>query len=166
MLIEFCDYYKQASKSKYMWGRPVSVPGFAIASRNCSGFREEERGLPSIHPCMHDSCFWFSIDPDGGCLSTYSGPRTKVIVITTKIEWGESNSLQTFGTKYQLYAYLVGLAGRLLCRQQVGDAGRLLMAEDNIMSMIPDVPATKQQHRVEVFRRYRWRPGHFPEFLN
>jgi len=74
---------------------------------------------------MHDSCFWFSIDPDGGCLSTYSGPRTKVIVITTKIEWGESNSLQTFGTKYQLYAYLVGLAGRLLCRQQVGDAGKV-----------------------------------------
>ena len=67
---------------------------------------------------------------DGGCLSTYSGLRTKVIVITTKIEWGETNALQTYGTKYQLYACLVGLAGsptagRLLCRQRVGDAGKV-----------------------------------------
>ena len=77
---------------------------------------------------------WFSIDPgkpvDGGRLSTYSGPRTKVIVITTKREWQESNALQTFGTKHQLYACLAGLvgsptAGGLLCRQQVGDAGKV-----------------------------------------
>jgi hypothetical protein len=40
------------------------------------------------------------------------------------------------------------------------------MSEDNIVSMVPDVPATQQQHGVEVFGGYRWRPGHIPELLN
>ena len=46
-------------------------------------------------------------------------------------EWGESNALQTFGTKRQLNACHVGVAGnptggRLLCRQLGGDVEKVV----------------------------------------